>query len=877
MRKLFKLFTVVLIISLLFSMMPYFTFASEGEDSISYVDLLVKLGVIGEGDLQKESFVSRAKMAKIACNITNAAVFSYKGMYSDVDYTYAEALAIEAISNIGYMRGYGDGTFMPDKNITVNEAIKTLVSISGYSQKAENLGGYPTGYLAVAYQEGLLEGVNHKSDELIDGKNLATLIKNMLDMPCLDIVSIGEDVEYKKSREHTVLYQYLGYEKGEGVVDANHITSLNNAVYSKEGTVTVDGIRYVDSAETKKLLGMYTEFYYKDYKNTNALNEIVYITPLENEILLLDVDDIISFDLGTYKYYDAKTKKEKTAKLASGYRVIYNARAIESDFDFVNMIPENGSVKLVCNDSGSSYNIAFVESYTNLIVRSVDVSSKIIYGKTENESVIDLKKNSENEAVLKDTFGNEVALDKLSENDVVSIIKTGTHAEYVVSKTKISGSVSEILYAMDKPVYKISDDEYTLASSFETSKYVAPEQNAKDAILVGDNGSYSIDFMGHIAYFDYKTSSAGDKVGFLIDAYRDVETAKKPLVLKMLTQDGEILLLKADEDKFKYCGHPVDKDEAIPYYDVVAYNVNSKGDVTSVDVSVPLTPDYSYAKLYTKYDTKSTKVVYRSKPKSFFGNAAISSDTVVFFVPDENEENHKKYLDDDSYFNIGDSTSLYDNTAYKVKLYNEDPERLTCKYALIKGVSGGGSSITEETAFSVVNKVTRALNKKGDETYLISLYSGGQLISLPLESDSLINAKIGAKTVKIAEGDIIRYGTNAFGEINSIVLNYHVATKDFASAGESKYDARLFVDMGDVYDVENMTFTIKNETGAEVYYSLDGAVIYVYDPAIKNAPKVSIGKYTDVLSYKDVTDMCSKVFIHMRGSSPRTVVIYKKG
>ena len=32
--------------------------------------------------------------------------------------------------------------------------------------------------------------------------------------------------------------------------------------------------------------------------------------------------------------------------------------------------------------------------------------------------------DSENEAVLKDAFGNEVSLDTLSENDVVSIIKT---------------------------------------------------------------------------------------------------------------------------------------------------------------------------------------------------------------------------------------------------------------------------------------------------------------------------------------------------------------------------------------------------------------------------------------------------------------------
>ena len=56
---------------------------------------------------------------------------------------------------VGVTGGIGNGMFGPEDPVTYEQAVKMIVSALGYDLVANNKGGYPTGYLAVASSEGI--------------------------------------------------------------------------------------------------------------------------------------------------------------------------------------------------------------------------------------------------------------------------------------------------------------------------------------------------------------------------------------------------------------------------------------------------------------------------------------------------------------------------------------------------------------------------------------------------------------------------------------------------------------------------------------------------------------------------------------------------
>ena len=56
--------------------------------------------------------------------------------------------------------------FRPDDTITLPEALKICSVPAGYMKKAEALGGYPTGYIRMANELRITEGIKTDSDKL---------------------------------------------------------------------------------------------------------------------------------------------------------------------------------------------------------------------------------------------------------------------------------------------------------------------------------------------------------------------------------------------------------------------------------------------------------------------------------------------------------------------------------------------------------------------------------------------------------------------------------------------------------------------------------------------------------------------------------------
>lgn len=136
-----------------------------------------------DGDFMLDSSVTRAQMAKIA-----VASSSYKNTvavgiqfspFSDVRGTYWGAPYIRAAVSAGIVEGYIDGTFRPDGEVTLEEAVTMMLRVLGYT--ADDFGAsYPYGQIGMANSLKMTEGISAAIGEPLTRREVARLVCNTL-------------------------------------------------------------------------------------------------------------------------------------------------------------------------------------------------------------------------------------------------------------------------------------------------------------------------------------------------------------------------------------------------------------------------------------------------------------------------------------------------------------------------------------------------------------------------------------------------------------------------------------------------------------------------------------------------------------------------
>lgn len=95
---------------------------------------------------------------------TTALGSTYRSPFSDVPSNHWASDAIYRVYTLGYLNGLGNGTFAPDREITVAEGVTALLRVLGYS--TADIGYmWPADYMALAQQLGLLDGVSKSAME----------------------------------------------------------------------------------------------------------------------------------------------------------------------------------------------------------------------------------------------------------------------------------------------------------------------------------------------------------------------------------------------------------------------------------------------------------------------------------------------------------------------------------------------------------------------------------------------------------------------------------------------------------------------------------------------------------------------------------------
>lgn len=170
--------------------------------------------------------------------------------------------AVETALTYGFI-SKGDN-FRVNDTIKLNEAIKIIVGVLGYSFVAEIQGGYPYGYMNVAQERDLLNNVDIKEE--ITKEDMALLLYNMFMSEVAEIEYKRKNLSIHKTGDDTLLEVLHGVYSTEGIITKNSVTSYDLSYsYTKEDlTVEVEGKAYGSKIDIDKYFGMNCIVYYNE-------------------------------------------------------------------------------------------------------------------------------------------------------------------------------------------------------------------------------------------------------------------------------------------------------------------------------------------------------------------------------------------------------------------------------------------------------------------------------------------------------------------------------------------------------------------------------------------------------------------------------------
>ncbi len=380
MKNLKKLVSVIVTLAMLISSFAAVSVSAsyaDVDETNSYykaIEVLSGLGVVkgdDEGNFNPKNDIKRSEMVALICRAKGEEAIAQAAggaSFADVaaDHWAAGYIAWGVASNI--INGVGDNKFDPDASVKFQDAVVMTLRALGYeriAQRAEN-GGYPTGYLKVAGQKGVLANAS-----TFDGGKAATreivaqVIYNAMTTPLVDVSYYApkpEDDEYVvfDGKNNTDLRTLLTYTNEIYKVKATvEDTAKTNAAYRKdpanpqvklaltgaydyaERTIYSNGIfdilgataapaneltLYAGDTNVADYFGYTVEAYIaedEELDNWKLLAVVVDSKSVSEETLVAKDVTIESFDGTTLTYIDENNKDQEIV-VKAGYKVYYN-------------------------------------------------------------------------------------------------------------------------------------------------------------------------------------------------------------------------------------------------------------------------------------------------------------------------------------------------------------------------------------------------------------------------------------------------------------------------------------------------------------------------------------------------------------------------
>ena len=592
MKNLKKVLALVVVFAMMLSTVAFAGSFPDVADDADYASAIETLAAMGffkgddNGNFNPDATITRAEYAVIVCRLLGIeGSATGKCDFTDAADHWATGY-IKMANQYGIVKGYGDGNFGPDDAVKYEEAVKMLVCALGYEPMATSKGGYPTGYIAVASQIGLLDGVSGAAQGTGAARNIvATMTYNALDIPVMEQTGFGTDISYeimKKNDDHdkSTLLTKMGIYKLGGTILANskvdYSGSNNKTDAGKIYFAMDDDYDCPESAlafknDNQTVRNHTFEAGLTDAEDLVATSVILYVSKVSGKwtvqaaeidgdntnTLVIKAGDLNDTEKDLTKgdkakpyiryYKDGVTSGDGTKVNLNGNYVaawnnnIADLTALTSDV--------SATVEFIDWDNDNKYDIVKVSEYMHLIADKVDEKKGTI--ETLQGTRIDLDINNDDAIVsIKDANGKALEISDIAKGDVLALLITSKDEKAVRPKlnyAKANYEALDIVVLKDSTVTgavkEYDADGSDLTISVDGKDYDVATGDAgiynKSKIDLQAEGTFYIGINGDIVGFE------GDKLtfdnyGLILSAYTSSNKSTAPQVTIMTKEGKEV-------------------------------------------------------------------------------------------------------------------------------------------------------------------------------------------------------------------------------------------------------------------------------------------------------------------------------------------------
>lgn len=282
-----------------------------------YYNVLSTLGVFPlyqdeEGFFDGNKAVTRGEAAVAIAGLIGI----QPGLNSTIGDTFIDVLpteptsgSIAAMVSLKAMNGFGDNLFRPYDPIQSVHFVKALLVALGYQWRADNAGGYPAGYMKLANEFELLDGVTVTDGQELTRSALFRILYNALDVQIYSVAGVSDDKTiYETNRKANVLTEYHHIYEEEGVVNSNSMSSLNSSFKPNEINVLIGNDRVALQGDTSiwSYLGQNVTYFYQQDDNETKKTLVSFVAE-GNEIVTLTGSMIDNVDGSVIEHLDFET------------------------------------------------------------------------------------------------------------------------------------------------------------------------------------------------------------------------------------------------------------------------------------------------------------------------------------------------------------------------------------------------------------------------------------------------------------------------------------------------------------------------------------------------------------------------------------------
>lgn len=708
-----KITAFVLCFILIIPTLSAFSFSdTEGANCEKAVDVLTGLGIVGgykDGTFKPDDNITRAEFSAILTRMLDTSVYTVpkNPVFTDVGKRHWALSYVNTGYAAGYFSGYGDGTFAPDVNISFSEVVKTLVTILGYNDLAEVKGGYPAGYIMVANENKLLNGLSLEAEEYITRGDVAIFIYNCLDCPKFMQTIFGKDnIEYAKDPDHTILTDEMDLSRYEGVVISNRHAGLYGTSPIDEDKIVIDGTKIATgTSDIASYLGYNLVVYAKEDEKTKVETVVFYEISEDNSLTTIAADDIDSSTNMNYISWWIGDKQESRA-FSAGIQLIENGKN-NPYFSSSDLKPKSGTVTLLSNDGDRNADIVIIRSYTHYVVERTDPNNLVIYDKYGKEP-LELEPDDKTVDYTILRKGSAIKFKNITKGSILSVVKSddGEYMEIYVGTDVIRGSVTSVT---ENNIYTIGEDQkqYKRSSDIPDS----------EIIKLGDVGLFYLDIEGRIIYADVSTEAHGN-YAYLLNAGIE-QGLEDNLSLKILNVKGEVEILSVSDN--------VTLDGAKKSFGEIMTAFGGQGSVVKQPIKYAQNEDGIITKLEFPEltDSRATRTFRRGTRMFGYAEADIGflikdQHTVMFQVPTTPTEDERDY----KVITHADLQNY--KTPYNVTGYDREKLIVGCAVVDVDDVSTGYELLYDAC---ILTSIATSVNEDGDAQTKLYFMQDGKMTS----------------------------------------------------------------------------------------------------------------------------------------------------